>query len=217
MIDEPFSRGDPSGDHSDSGEIDGLKPVIEAVIFVSPDPIPAESISELLDVPVSRVESIIAALARDLESRGSGLQLRQLAGGYGYYTIPEASDAIESLIKNQANPRLTRAALETLAIVAYLQPVSRGTVAAIRGIQSESVIRTLVERGLVEESGKGGPPGYPALYRTTDRFLERFGLGKIEDLPPLENFIPDPETLKKIEDSLSWEVLKEQSGIDDEQ
>ena len=107
------------------------------------------------------------------------------------------------------NPRLTKAALETAAIVAYLQPVSRGVIAEIRGVQSEGVIKTLEDRGLVQAVGKGGPPGYPQLYGTTNKFLERFGLRAVEDLPPLEKFAADAETVERINRSLSWEILED--------
>ncbi len=192
---------------------DECKLIIEALIFVSPNPVSSSRIAELVGLEQGDVESLIGEIGSRLQSSESGIRLRKLAGGYGFYTCPEAAPFIESFVRSQVNPRLTQASLETLAVVAYLQPVSRGTVATIRGIQSEGVIKTLAERGLVEEAGKSGPPGYSHLYRTTNRFLERFGLEEISDLPPLENFIPDPDTLKRIRESLSWEMIKEGSDI----
>ncbi len=188
------------------------KAVVEALLFVSPEPLSAAIVSEITGFDPGAVREIINRLADEYADRGGGVVLREVAGGFGFYAYPEAAVYISRLIRSQVNPRLTRAALETIAIVAYLQPVSRSVVAEIRGVQSEGVIRTLEERGLVQVAGRGGPPGYPALFTTTNRFLERFGLKILEDLPPLEDFAPDEATVEKIKSSLSWELAEEEPG-----
>jgi len=181
--------------------------VIESLLFVAPSPVSVAGLSELTGIESGAVREIVNRLAERYED--SGLVLREVAGGFGFYAAPEAAPYIARLIRSQVNPRLTRAALETMAIVAYLQPVSRGVVAEIRGVQSEGVMKTLEERGLVQVVGRGGPPGYPQLFGTTGRFLERFGLRSLEDLPRLEEFAPDDETVEKIQRSLSWELMEE--------
>lgn len=183
--------------------------VVEALLFVSPEPISVASISEITGIETGAVREIMNRLLDFYHGRDGGIIIREVAGGFAFYADTVAAPYIGRMIRSRVNPRLTRAALETMAIVAYLQPVSRGVIAEIRGVQSEGVIKTLEERGLVEAVGRGGPPGYPALYATGNRFLERFGLKSIDDLPDLEEFAPDEETLEKINRSLSWELLKE--------
>ncbi len=188
--------------------------VIEALLFVSPEPLSAGMLSELTGFDQGAVREMLNSLLEAYRQRDGGLHIREVAGGFGFYAAPEAAPFIARLIRSQVNPRLTRAALETLAIVAYLQPVSRGVVAEIRGVQSEGVMKTLEERGLVQEIGRGGPPGYPVLYGTTTRFMERFGLKSLEDLPELDEFAPDDATIDKIKRSLSWELIEEDSRAD---
>jgi segregation and condensation protein B len=185
--------------------------VVEALLFVSPEPLSVAMISEVTGFDQGAVREMVNDLMDSYLERGGGLVIREVGGGFGFFATPPAAPYISRLIRSQFNPRLTRAALETLAIVAYLQPVSRGLVAEIRGVQSEGVMKTLEERGLVREVGKGGPPGYPALFGTTVRFLERFGLNSIDDLPSLEKFAPDDATVEKIKRSLSWELLEGES------
>lgn len=186
--------------------------VVEALLFVSPSPLSTGRIAEITGIDQGAVREILNRLTDSYRERGGGLVVREVAGGFGFYAVPAAAPYIARLISSQVNPRLTRAALESLAIVAYLQPVSRGLVAEIRGVQSEGVIKTLEERGLLRPAGRGGPPGYPVLFATTLRFLERFGLKSIEDLPPLEDFSPDEEMVEKIKRSLSWEIMDEEGA-----
>jgi segregation and condensation protein B len=188
--------------------------VIEALLFVSPEPLSAGMLSELTGFDQGAVREMLNSLLEAYRQRDGGLHIREVAGGFGFYAAPEAAPFIARLIRSQVNPRLTRAALETLAIVAYLQPVSRGVVAEIRGVQSEGVMKTLEERGLVHEVGRGGPPGYPVLYGTTTRFMERFGLKSLDSLPELDEFAPDDATIEKIKRSLSWELIEEDSRAD---
>jgi segregation and condensation protein B len=188
------------------------KSVLEALLLVSPEPLTVADLSELTGFETGAVREILNELQLFYDERGGGLVVREVAGGFCFYSNPDAAPYVARLISEQVNPRLTRAALETLAIVAYLQPVSRGVIAEIRGIQSEGVIKTLEDRGLVYAVGRGGPPGYPNLYGTTTRFLERFGLNSLDDLPELEQFAPDDETVEKIKSSLSWEISEEDAS-----
>lgn len=180
--------------------------VLEALLFVSAEPLPAAQLSEITGFEPGAVREILNKMVDTYEQRGGGIVLREVAGGFGFYSHADAAPFIARMIKSRVNPRLSRAALETIAIVAYLQPVSRGVVAEIRGIQSEGVMKTLEERGFVKVVGKGGPPGYPALYGTTGRFLERFGMKSLDELPDLERFAPDEETIQRIRGSLAWEM-----------
>lgn len=180
--------------------------VVEALLFVSPEPLSVGALGEITGFDPGALREILNRLAESYAEREGGLVIREVAGGFGFYAAPQAAPYIARLIRSQVNPRLTRAALETMAIVAYLQPVSRGVVAEIRGVQSEGVMKTLEERGLVKAVGRGGPPGYAALYGTTERFLERFGLKDLDELPGLEEFAPDEETVERIKRSLSWEL-----------
>ncbi len=186
--------------------------VVEALLFVSPEPLSVGAISEVTGFDPGATREMLNELVESYRERDGGLLIREVGGGFGIYAVPEAAPFISRLIRSQVNPRLTRAALETLAIVAYLQPVSRGVVAEIRGVQSEGVMKTLEDRGMVHEVGKGGPPGYPMLYGTTTRFLERFGLKSLDELPDLEEFAPDDATIEKIKRSLSWELIEEDAG-----
>ncbi|MCJ7652364.1 MAG: SMC-Scp complex subunit ScpB [Actinobacteria bacterium] len=185
------------------------KAVLEALLLVAPEPLSIAGLAELTGFSAGEITGILNELRRFYDERGGGLVIREVAGGFCFYSSPDAAQYVARLISSRVNPRLTRAALETLAIVAYLQPVSRGVIAEIRGIQSEVVIKTLEDRGLVQAVGRGGPPGYPNLYATTVRFLERFGLNSLADLPDLEQFTPDDETVEKVKKSLSWELSEE--------
>ena len=186
--------------------------IVEALLFVSPEPLSVGMLTETTGFDQGAVREILNRLVDSYRDRDGGLVIREVAGGYGFYAVPEAAPFIARLIRSQVNPRLTRAALETIAIVAYLQPISRGVVAEIRGVQSEGVMKTLEDRGLVQEVGRGGPPGYPMLYGTTSRFMERFGLNSLDDLPDLAEFAPDDATIEKIKRSLSWELIEEETG-----
>jgi len=180
--------------------------IIEALVFVAPEPLSVGEIVEITGFEPGAVRQLLEYIKQRYASSNSGFVLREVAGGFGFYAVPEAAPFIANMIRSQFNPRLTKAALETLSIVAYLQPVSRGVVSEIRGVQSESVMRTLEERGFIEVVGRGNPPGYPALYGTTKKFLERFGLKTLDDLPSLEDFAPDDETIERIRASLSCEI-----------
>jgi len=158
---------------------------IEALFFVSDEPLTASVLAQALEVDRRTAESLCDRLARDLEERGSGLILRNVAGGWRLYTHPDTAPVVEQFVLSSRQARLTKAALETLAIVAYKQPVTRHQVSAIRGVNSDGVLRALVDRGLVEEAGREETPGRPALFGTTPGFLERLGLPSLASLPSL--------------------------------
>lgn len=165
----------------------GLRDIraLEAVLFVSDEPLPATVLAQALDVDRLAVESMCEELRNDLEERDSGLVLRNVAGGWRLYTHPDTAPVVEQFVLSSRQARLTKAALETLAIVAYKQPVTRHQVSGIRGVNSDGVLRALSDRGLVEEAGRDDAPGRPVLFATTPDFLERLGLPSLASLPSL--------------------------------
>ncbi|HZK05640.1 MAG TPA: SMC-Scp complex subunit ScpB [Actinomycetaceae bacterium] len=178
---------------------------IEAILMVIDEPVPAANLAESLGLPTGQVLELLEDLAADYRgehgSRARGFELRELAGGWRIYSRPEHADAVGRFIISGQTARLTQAALETLAIVAYRQPVSRGGISAIRGVNVDSVVRTLHTRRLIEEVGTDERSG-AVLYGTTLEFLERLGLASLEDLPPLAPYLPDLEQLDGVEGEL---------------
>lgn len=158
---------------------------LEALFFVSDEPLPASVLAQALDLERRDVEAMCDRLQKELEDRGSGLVLRNIAGGWRLYTHPDAAPVVERFVLSSRQARLTKAALETLSIVAYKQPVTRHQVNAIRGVNSDGVLRALMDRGLIEEAGREEVPGRPSLFATTPQFLERLGLPSLAALPSL--------------------------------
>jgi segregation and condensation protein B len=158
---------------------------LEALFFVSDEPLTAAVLAQALGVDRRTAGSMCERLRAELEDRGSGLVLRNVAGGWRLYTHPDAAPIVERFVLSSRQARLTKAALETLGIVAYKQPVTRHQVNAIRGVNSDGVLRAMVDRGLVEEVGREETPGRPVLYGTTAGFLERLGLPSLAELPSL--------------------------------
>ncbi len=158
---------------------------LEALFFVSDEPLTPAVLSQALEVDRKTVEALCDRLQRQLEERGSGVVLRNVAGGWRLFTHPDTQPAVEQFVLSSRQARLTKAALETLAIVAYKQPATRHQVSSIRGVNSDGVLRALVDRGLLEEAGRDEGPGRPLLYATTPRFLERLGLPSLASLPSL--------------------------------
>lgn len=156
---------------------------VEALLFVSASPVTPAALSAALQVPVREVEQALTALGARSSTRG--LRLQEHRDGYQLTTAPELAQDIETLLNLEATSQLTRAALEVLAIIAYEQPVTRPHIDGIRGVNSESALRTLLRHGLIEETGRTEGPGRPILYATTPEFLQHFGLGRMADLPPL--------------------------------
>ncbi|HXF57090.1 MAG TPA: SMC-Scp complex subunit ScpB [Actinomycetota bacterium] len=162
-----------------------LRRALEAVLFLADEPLPTTVLAQCVERSRRDVEEVLEGLAAELEGRGAGIVLRRVAGGWRLLTHPEAAPYVEQFILSSRHARLTRAALETLAIVAYKQPVTRHQVSSIRGADSDGVLRSLVERGLVREVGRDEGPGRAVLYGTTPEFLERLGLNSLADLPPI--------------------------------
>jgi segregation and condensation protein B len=158
---------------------------LEALFFVSDEPLSASILAQALGIDRRAVESLCDRLALALDERGSGLVLRSVAGGWRLYTHPETEPVVEQFVLSSRQARLTKASLETLAIVAYKQPVTRHQISGIRGVNSDGVLRALVDRGLVEEAGRDESPGRPALFATTPAFLERLGLPSLASLPAI--------------------------------
>jgi segregation and condensation protein B len=180
--------------------------IIEAILLVADEPIPAGLIGEVLERPRTEVDELLASLAADYERDDRGFVLREAAGGWRLYTAPDCAPWLERFVQGHSSARLTAAALEVLAIVAYRQPVSRAQVAEIRGVESDGVVRTLLQRGLITATGRETGPGNPVLFSVSAEFLERMGLNAVEDLPPLTGFMPSPEAVEDMEAKLSPDV-----------
>lgn len=175
---------------------------IEAVVLVATEPVEPGVLAQLLEVSVDVVEQCVAELSAEYEEQERGFVLATVAGGYRFQTHSSQSDYIERFVLEGQHPRLSPAALETLAIVAYKQPISRGQIAAVRGVNVDGVVRTLLTRGYIEEIGRDPGPGNASLYGTTLRFLERLGLGALEDLPSLGDFVPEASIVEALERGL---------------
>ncbi len=173
---------------------------IEAILMVVDEPVTEMTLATVLEVTVDQVVQALAALTLSYDDRG--FALKAINGGWRFYSNPEFSQAVEKFVLDGQQNRLTQAALETLAVIAYRQPISRARVSAIRGVNVEAVMKTLITRGLVEEYGVENETG-AILYKTTSYFLERLGLNKLEDLPPLAPHLPDIDGLDEILDSLT--------------
>lgn len=182
---------------------DQLQGALEAMLFVTDEPVSTLTLSEMLECEPAEVETALLALRDGFEERGSGIQLREVAGGWRLFTHPAYHELIERYVLSWDTRKLSQAAMETLAIVAYLQPVTRQGVASVRGVSSDSSLNSLIEKGLVREAGVADAPGNPTLYATTRAFLEKFGLRSPKDLPDIAEFAPDEETRRLITERLS--------------
>jgi segregation and condensation protein B len=175
---------------------------IEAIVLAATEPVHPTVMAQLLELSVDRIDELCAQLAAEYEHDGRGFQLARVAGGYRFQTHPDAYAYIERFVLDGQTARLSGPALETLAIVAYKQPVSRAQLSAIRGVNVDATLKTLVARGYVEESGHEPTPGNPSLFSTTPVFLERLGLDSIADLPALGDFVPDASVVEALERGL---------------
>ena len=176
-----------------------LRRILEAILFVSDEPIEIGILAQVTEEPKDRVEEELRFLSKDLEAQDRGVALREVAGGWRMYTHPDAAPYVERFVRSVQQPRLTQAALETLSIVAYKQPVTRQQIAAIRGVDSDGVVATLEQRGLVAEIGRDPGPGQAVFYGTTPQFLERLGLASLEDLPPIAELLPPASAADELE------------------
>ena len=183
-----------------------LRPALEAVLMVADQPLDHVTLASAVGYPPGEVSAALAALAEEYAEQGRGFDLRNVAGGWRYYTRDDYAPVVEKFVLDGQQARLTQAALETLAVVAYKQPVSRARVSAVRGVNVDGVMRTLLTRGLVEEAGTDHETG-AHLYRTTGYFLERIGLTSLSDLPDLAPFLPD---MADLEGDLEESVAEEQ-------
>lgn len=182
----------------------GALATLEAVLMVADEPIPAVRLATVLALPTPRVAELLVELAADYRGeaggRPRGFELREAGGGWRIYSAPAYADVVGRFVLDGQQARLTQAALETLAVIAYRQPVSRGQVSAVRGVNVDSVVRTLTTRGLVAEVGTD-PTSGAVLYGTTGYFLERMGLTSLDELPPLAPYLPDIDALGGVEET----------------
>ncbi len=168
---------------------------IEALLLMATEPVPSVELAQALHVPVVRVEAVLAVLVRFYIDSARGFELRHAGGGWRYATRPEFAPMVSAYVLEGQHGRLSQAALETLAVIAYLQPASRSRISAVRGVNVDGVVRTLLARDLIAESGRD-PVSGAVLFTTTGYFLERMGLTSVDDLPPLAPHLPDASTLE---------------------
>jgi segregation and condensation protein B len=176
----------------------GLPAALEAILLVADEPVTEVVLAQVLERPRGEIADGLRALAGEYTAGGRGFDLRQIAGGWRFYTREDCAPLVERFVRDGQEVRLTQAALETLAVVAYRQPVSRARVSAVRGVNCDGVIRTLVLRGLIEDIGTDPETG-AILFRTTGYFLERLGMASLDELPDLAPFLPD--NVEDIEDN----------------
>ena len=179
-----------------------LRRAAEAILLVAVEPVPPRLMAELLEEPVERVEEVLSELARQYDEERRGFVLARIAGGARLQTHPDLAPYVERFANRDVSHRLSTAALETLAIVAYRQPVSRGQISSLRGVNVDGVTRLLEQRGYIAVVGHAEGPGQPALFGTTDLFLERLGLDTLDQLPAVEDFLPGPEVAGELERDL---------------
>ena len=185
---------------------------IEAIVMVAVEPVPTELLAQLLEQPTVVIDRLCAELADAYAEAGHGFQLTKVAGGYRYQTHPDLSPYVERFLLDGQRARMSGAALETLAIIAYKQPLSRAQVASIRGVDPDGVIRTLQARGYVTEVGRDGGPGQAILFGTTASFLERLGVNSLADLPPIVEFVPGADVVEALEYGLRIDPATDARG-----
>jgi segregation and condensation protein B len=175
---------------------------IEAVVLVATEPVPTGVLAQLLEQPAAVVDRLVRTLSAAYEEAGHGFQLVEVAGGWRYQTHPDLAPYVERFVLDGQRSRLSGAALETLAIVAYKQPISRAQIAAIRGVDPDGVLRNLQARGYIDQVGRDPGPGQATLWGTTPLFLEKLGLVSLDDLPPIAEFIPGADVVEALEQGL---------------
>ena len=189
-------------------EANSLKGALEALLLVSSDPVSAPALADALDIAPGECASLLAELKVEYEEANRGFQLREVAGGWRLFTHPAYHDVVEAYVLSWDTQKLSQAALETLAVIAYHQPVTREVVKGIRGVNSDGVIASLVDKGLVRELGRDPQRGQAIIYGTTNAFLEKFGLRSTRDLPDLEQFAPDEQSRQFIRERLSGRSIQ---------
>jgi len=190
------------------------KRAIEAIVLVAHDPVPAELLAQLLEEPTLMIDQWCEELAASYVASGHGFELVRIAGGWRFQTASDLTPYVERFLLHDQRARLSGAALETLAIIAYKQPISRGQIASIRGVDPDGVIRTLQARGYIDEIGRDEGPGQAILFGTTATFLEKLGLASLDDLPPIAEFIPSAEVVEALETGLRVTPVIEVSTSD---
>jgi segregation and condensation protein B len=181
----------------------GDRKIVEAVLLLAEEPVAASQISEVLERPRSEVSELLRSLASDYEREDRGFVLRAVAGGWRLYSSPDCAPWLERFVTRHARGRLTGAALEVLAIIAYRGPIARAQIAELRGVSSDGVVRTLLGRGLIRELEHKEGPGSSVLFTVSQDFMERMGLQSLDQLPPLVDFMPDAEAVEDMEAKLS--------------
>lgn len=198
----------PTGPHELELELLELRPALEAVLMVADQPLDHLTLAQAVGHPPADVESTLHALADEYTEQGRGFELRHVAGGWRFFTREQYARAVERFVLDGQQARLTQAALETMAVVAYRQPISRSRISAIRGVNVDGVVRTLVTRGLIEEAGVDAESG-AILYRTTSYFLERMGLGSLEELPAIAQHLPELDEMAEEGEQLVGDEAQE--------
>ncbi len=195
----------PSDEALEAVELDDrgwMRRNLEAILLVADEPVAATTLAELVGARLTQVEGLLVELAGEYARDARGFVLRAVAGGWRLYTHPGAREAVEAYQRAGQQSRLTRAALETLAVIAYRQPVTRHHVADVRGVNVDGVFRTLLGRGLIREVGHEEGPGQATLYATTQSFLEQLGLNGLDQLPPVKDYLPEGVDLADLQDQL---------------
>jgi segregation and condensation protein B len=207
VVEEIVDAEEPDGTVDDVAEDFGLgapslQAALEALLLLADEPMSVMQLAAAVREPAEEVEGELHRLADEYTEQGRGFDLREVAGGWRYYTRAECSPLVERYVLDGQQARLTQASLETLAVIAYRQPITRGRVSAVRGVNVDGVIRTLLTRGLIAEAGSDGESG-AHLYVTTSHFLERMGIASLEELPPLAEHLPDLADLEDVLDSVA--------------
>ena len=179
---------------------------IEAIILVSQEPVPTDLIAQLVEIPSAKVDEVCGGLQNAYEDAGHGFQIAKVAGGWRFQTHPDVAPYVERFILDGQRARLSGAALETLAIIAYKQPISRLQIASIRGVDPDAVLRTLHGRGYIAPVARDNGPGQAVLWGTTELFLEKLGINSVGDLPPIASFVPDASLVEALEKTLRIET-----------
>jgi segregation and condensation protein B len=175
---------------------------IEAILMVAVEPVPTAMLAQLLEQPAAVIDSLCGELADAYEASGHGFQLVKVAGGYRYQSHADLAPYVERFLLDGQRARMSGAALETLAIIAYKQPLSRAQIASIRGVDPDGVLRTLQARGYIAEVARDSGPGQAVLFGTTPTFLEKLGIHSLADLPPISEFVPDADVVEALEQGL---------------
>lgn len=189
-----------------------LRGAIESLLFVANEPLTVERLVELTEAEESAIRNTLVEIQEEYRKQNRGFQLKEIGGGYRLYTHPGYAEYVEKLVLTSDYRRLTQAALETLAIIAYKQPITRAEISAIRGVNVDAVLYSLQDKGLIREIGREKTPGQPIIYGTTEAFLEKFGLANISQLPPLKQFEPDEATKERIRVNLTSRAQGEQEA-----